>query len=283
MTRTLTIGAAFVAVLVYQAATLINSGSTLPSTCIVGNIYIKTGTGVGFYACLATNTWTQIGGTSGTVTGPGSSTDNAIVRWDGTAGTTIQNSGITIDDANAIAFPDGVRQTFNPDSTNAGWNVGSQAGDPSSLSNGDCWYNSSANKFKCRENGVTVGMISANAVQVGITIDGGSSAYTTGEKGSVQIPITGTITKATLLSTDNAVTTCSTVIDVWKDTYTNYPPTVSDTITASAKPTLSSATKAQDSTLTGWTTSVTAGDILRFKVDSVTGCLRVTLTLTITP
>ena len=32
------------------------------------------------------------------ITGPGASTDNAMVRWDGTTGTTIQNSGVTLDD-----------------------------------------------------------------------------------------------------------------------------------------------------------------------------------------
>jgi hypothetical protein len=58
---------------------------------------------------------------------------------------------------------------------------------------------------------------------------------------------------------------------------------VSNTITASAKPTLSSANKATDSTLTGWTTSVTAGDTFGFKVDSVTSCTRVALTLGVTP
>lgn len=39
----------------------------------------------------------------GSVVGPGSSTDNAIVRWDGTDGETIQNSGITIDDSDNIS------------------------------------------------------------------------------------------------------------------------------------------------------------------------------------
>ncbi len=42
------------------------------------------------------------GGGSG-VTGPGSSTDNAIVRWDGATGTLVQNSGITVDDSNNLA------------------------------------------------------------------------------------------------------------------------------------------------------------------------------------
>lgn len=38
------------------------------------------------------------GGGSGNVTGAASSTDDAIVRFDGTGGKTIQNSGVTIDD-----------------------------------------------------------------------------------------------------------------------------------------------------------------------------------------
>jgi len=73
----------------------------------------------------------------------------------------------------------------------------------------------------------------------------------------------------------------SIVVDIWKDTYANFPPTVADTITASAKPILSAATKSIDTTLTGWTKSISAGDILRYNVDSVTTCTRVVLSLTV--
>jgi hypothetical protein len=104
---------------------------------------------------------------------------------------------------------------------------------------------------------------------------------TTGVKGFLEVPFAGTITAATLLSTDAAVTNGSIVIDIWKDTYANYPPTVADTITASAKPTLSSATKARDTTLTGWTTVINAGDILAFKVDSVSTVTKVLISLTV--
>ena len=38
----------------------------------------------------------------GGLSGPGSSTDNAIVRWNGTGGDTIQNSGVTIDDSDNL-------------------------------------------------------------------------------------------------------------------------------------------------------------------------------------
>lgn len=43
------------------------------------------------------------GGGSGDVTGPASSTDNAVTRFDGTTGKTIQNSAVTIDDSGNIA------------------------------------------------------------------------------------------------------------------------------------------------------------------------------------
>lgn len=112
---------------------------------------------------------------------------------------------------------------------------------------------------------------------VGITIDGGGSAITTGVKGYIEVPFAGTITAATLLADQSG----SIVIDVWKDTYANYPPTDADSITSAAPPTISSATKSQDTTLTGWTTSVTAGDILGFNVDSITTVTRVTLILSI--
>ena len=42
------------------------------------------------------------GGGSGDVVGPVSSTDNAITRWDGTTGKLVQDSGVLLDDLNAI-------------------------------------------------------------------------------------------------------------------------------------------------------------------------------------
>lgn len=38
------------------------------------------------------------------VTGPASATDNAIARWDGTTGTLVQNSTVTISDIGALAL-----------------------------------------------------------------------------------------------------------------------------------------------------------------------------------
>ena len=101
------------------------------------------------------------------------------------------------------------------------------------------------------------------------------SGIAANDQGDLTIPFNCTITEWTLLA--DAVG--STVIDIWKDTYANYPPTVADTITGSAKPTISASTKGQSSTLTGWTATINAGDILRFNVDSSSGVSRVTLSL----
>ena len=108
----------------------------------------------------------------------------------------------------------------------------------------------------------------------------GGSVLTTGTKGELDlyVPFACTITAATLTANESG----SIVLDIWKDSYANFAPTVADTITASAKPTLSSAQKAQDATLTGWTKSIAAGDILRINVDSVTTITKCTLSLTVT-
>ena len=106
-------------------------------------------------------------------------------------------------------------------------------------------------------------------------IDGGGSAITTGQKGHLEIPFACTIKRVTMLADASG----SIVVDIWKDTYANFPPTDSDSITASAPPTISSAQKSQDSTLTGWTTSISAGDILAFNVDSCSTIKRVTISL----
>jgi hypothetical protein len=125
--------------------------------------------------------------------------------------------------------------------------------------------------------------VSAQAVAgaIGVVIDGGSNVITPGVKAFVEVPFPCRITAVTLLSTDPAVTPGSIVFDVWKDTYANYPPTGGDTITASAKPTLSNAVKSHDATLVGWTTAIVAGEVLGFRVESAALLTRVSLSLTV--
>lgn len=52
--------------------------------------------------CLTTGNCVGVGG-AGDVTGPGSSTDNAIARFDGAGGKTLQNSGVIIGDSNEVS------------------------------------------------------------------------------------------------------------------------------------------------------------------------------------
>lgn len=111
-----------------------------------------------------------------------------------------------------------------------------------------------------------------------IVFDGGGSEIADNTKIDLEIPFACTINRATLLLDQSG----SIVVDIWKDVYGSYPPTGADSITASAKPTVSTATKSQDSTLTGWTTSIAAGDTLRFNVDSCTTATRATLSLKVT-
>lgn len=115
----------------------------------------------------------------------------------------------------------------------------------------------------------------ARIVDLIFIIDGGGATITTGIKGDLQIDYPCTIQQVTMLADQSG----SIVVDIWKDSYGNFPATVADTITASAKPTITTATKSQDATLTGWTTSIAAGDHLRFNVDSITTIQRVTLAL----
>lgn len=114
---------------------------------------------------------------------------------------------------------------------------------------------------------------------IGYAIDGGGAAIATGVAGvGLRAPFACTITSVTLLADVSG----SIVIDIWKDSYANYPPTVADTICASAKPTISSGVKYTDSTLTGWTKAIAAGDVLFFNVDSCTTITNVSIVLNVT-
>jgi hypothetical protein len=110
-----------------------------------------------------------------------------------------------------------------------------------------------------------------------LTVDGAGTALTTGVKGYIQVPYACTITGWTILAKE----TGNCVIDVWRDAYAAYPPTVLDTITASAKPTLTANNKATVSNPPGWLLSVAAGDILGFNIDSVSTVTKLTLTLSV--
>jgi len=115
---------------------------------------------------------------------------------------------------------------------------------------------------------------------VQVPIGDGTNAIGTGIYVDIHFAHAATITKWRILGTKfTSGSTGSIVLDLWKDTYANFPPVVGDTITASAKPTVTTAAKAESSTLTGWTTSVAAGDVIRVNVDSAATFSLVTFAL----
>ena len=118
----------------------------------------------------------------------------------------------------------------------------------------------------------------SNPIALGITglqfsINEGGTVITTGIKTDLVVLAKVNITTVTLLGDQSG----SIVLDLWKNTYANFPPTVANTITAAAKPTITAATKSQDATLTGWTTAWAKGDIIRPNVDSVATITRLTV------
>lgn len=106
-------------------------------------------------------------------------------------------------------------------------------------------------------------------------IYGGGSAISTGVAGFITIPFAVTITKVRAV----ADTSGSIVIDLWNDVYANFPPTDADSITASAPITITSDTDVEDSTLTGWDTTLASGSVLAFNVDSCATIGQVTITV----
>lgn len=96
--------------------------------------------------------------------------------------------------------------------------------------------------------------------------DGSATASVTdGLVGYVRVPYSGTITRADIVA--DVTTTAS--VAVWKAA--GAIPTVANLISASAPVTLSGATVGSDTTLTGWTTTITAGDVLGFDLTLTSG------------
>ena len=124
-----------------------------------------------------------------------------------------------------------------------------------------------------------VDVTGANATgSIGFLIDAGGVPVTPGLKGTLAVPFGCKITSWTLM----ADATGSVTLDLWKSNFASYPPTAAQSITGSAKPTISSDVKAQSSSLTGWTTTLEAGDILAFNLDAVSNLTRLSVGLTIT-
>lgn len=114
----------------------------------------------------------------------------------------------------------------------------------------------------------------------GCTFTSSVALVNTVNKVDVYVPFAGTIVGVSLLTIGGPG---SCVVDIWKDTYANFPPSSADSITAAAKPTIVAGSKYIDTTLTGWMTAVAAGDIIRFSLESTTTFTTIFVILLIQP
>jgi hypothetical protein len=107
--------------------------------------------------------------------------------------------------------------------------------------------------FKVRGFGTTFG---SNAT--------GATALTSGDVVYFTVPYACTIAAWNITVNAGTVT-----FDIWKIATGTAVPTVSNSIVASAKPALSTGTALHSTSMSGWTTSVTANDIFGIKLDTV--------------
>ena len=112
----------------------------------------------------------------------------------------------------------------------------------------------------------------------GIVVDGSGSVITSGNKGYLTLPYSGTIISWRMMSD----TTGSTSVDVWKTNFAGFPPTSGDSITGGNYPNLTSQQINDSSSLSGWTTTFSSGDIIAFNVLSASTVTRINLTINLT-
>lgn len=125
-----------------------------------------------------------------------------------------------------------------------------------------------------------LGLASALPAALEWIIDGAGGNISSRIWGTLTVPFNGTIQSVTMEADQQG----TVAIDIWRCTYAAYAPptvpTVANSITGASVPTITSATKYQDTTLSGWTTDLDEGDILAFYVPSPSSSItRVTLSL----
>jgi len=212
------------------------------------------------------------GGGSGDVVGPASATDKAIARYDLATGKLIQDSGITIADGTTGSLAN----TNTGDQLMFGTIAVAAQPDVDPVGTGDTLTLVAGTNVTITTNNTTKEVTfnaSSGTDSFGITVDGAGTALTTGSKGYKQIPFDCTVTGWVVTSKE----TGSIVFDIKRSTYAGFPTT--STIAGTEKPTLSAAQKNEDLTLSTWTTSLSAGDIVEFVVDSASTVTRATVTI----
>jgi hypothetical protein len=128
------------------------------------------------------------------------------------------------------------------------------------------------------------GLVNTVIPPIRFTIDGQGSVLAAGSNAVYFVENNLTIKRVTLLADQSG----SVQLDLRRCTYAQYDagathPASGDSIVASAPPAISTATKSQDATLTGWTKTLSAGDVLQVRVTSATTITRCVLSIQVAP
>lgn len=94
----------------------------------------------------------------------------------------------------------------------------------------------------------------------------GSQILVPALNGMIYVPRNSVIKGVTLLTQGSSVGSCH--VDIWKAAIGSFPPTIANSIVASAPPQIAVGKTYSDLTLTGWTTALTAGDAVLFNLVS---------------
>lgn len=110
---------------------------------------------------------------------------------------------------------------------------------------------------------------------IGAAFDGaGSALTTTNAKVYYTVPFACTIAAWNI-----TVDTGTITFDIWKIATGTAIPTITNTITASALPAISTGTAIHSTSMSGWTTSVSANDIFAFVINTVATATKASITL----
>lgn len=105
----------------------------------------------------------------------------------------------------------------------------------------------------------------------------GSTLQIPAMNGLFYVPRKSVIKGVSLLTQGSSVGSC--LIDIWKIAVGSFPPTVANSIVASAAPQIVSGSHYTDTVLTGWTTALAAGDTLLFSLTSSSFFTQIALAL----
>jgi hypothetical protein len=111
-------------------------------------------------------------------------------------------------------------------------------------------------------------------------MDGGGSVLETGPRPAIDMPnVALTLKRGRLLADVSG----SIKVDIFVDSYANHPPVNADSICTGHELEIAGGVKDEDQTLTGWTTTMAARDVMRVNIDEVTTITQCTVTLEADP